>query len=166
MEATLYYELNTENKDFTRRMLRFLKHNIWLYIPDFILIALLVIPPYEMEKTLMIISGLVVLGFRDLVVLRRSTYYLNEFKVDDQMMVTFSVLRYNQIYLTRQNHISNIELSREYRPFRLLISENNEVVHQQYALGYWKRNKLEELYRKFSDLKQDISIESMFKRNL
>lgn len=165
MEATLYYELNTENRDFTKRMLRFLKHNIWLYIPDFALIILLFLPPYEMEKTLMIISGLVVLGFRDLVVIRRSTYYLSQFKVEEQR-VTFSVLRYNQNYLTRQNHISNIVLVREYRPFRLLIKENNEVVHQQYALGYWNKAKLEELYRKFNDLKQDVSMESMFKRSL
>ena len=165
MEATLFYELNTENKDFTKRMLRFLKHNIWLYIPDFVLIILFVLPPYEMEKTLMIISGLVVLGFRDLVVIRRSTYYLSQFKVEEQM-VTFSVLRYNQNYITRRNHISNIELVREYRPFRLLIRENNEVVHQQYALGYWNKAKLEELYRKFNDLKQDVSMESMFKRSL
>ncbi|KXB08818.1 hypothetical protein AKJ55_00375 [candidate division MSBL1 archaeon SCGC-AAA382M17] len=165
MEATLYYELNAENKNFTTRMLRFLKHNIWLYFPDFILIILIFLPPYEMEKTLMIISGLVVFGFRDLVVLRRNTYYLNHFKVEDQM-VTFSVMRYNQLYLTHQNHISTIELVRIYRPFRLVIKENDEIIHQQYALGYWNREKLEELYQKFKSLRQDISIESMFKRNL
>jgi hypothetical protein len=118
-----------------------------------------------MEKTLMIISGLVVLGFRDLVVIRRSTYYLSQFKVEEQM-VSFSILRYNQPYLTRKNHISNVELVREYRPYRLLIKENNAVIHQQYALGYWNKAKLEELYRKFNDLKQDVSMESMFKRSL
>ncbi|MBS3768718.1 MAG: hypothetical protein V5A47_00905 [Bacteroidales bacterium] len=165
MEATLYYELNKENKDFTKRMLRFLKNNLWLYIPDIALIVLLVIPPYEMEKTLMIVSGLVVLGFRDLVVLRRSTYYLNQIKVEDQM-VSFSVMRYNQIYLSSENHISNVDLIREYHPFRLVIKENGEVVHQQYALGFWSREKLEELYQKFHNLKQGVSMDSMFKRNL
>jgi hypothetical protein len=165
MEATLYYELNTENRDFAKRMLRFLRNNFWLYIPDLILLVLLVLPPYQMEKTLMIISGLVVLGFRDLVVIRRSTYYLSQFKVEEQM-VSFSILRYNQPYLTRKNHISNVELVREYRPYRLLIKENNAVIHQQYALGYWNKAKLEELYRKFNDLKQDVSMESMFKRSL
>jgi hypothetical protein len=165
MEATLYYELNKENKDFTKRMLRFLKNNLWLYIPDIVLIVLLVIPPYEMEKTLMIVSGLVVLGFRDLVVLRRSTYYLNQIKVEDQM-VSFSVMRYNQIYLSSENHISNVDIIREYRPFRLVIKENGEVVHQQYALGFWSREKLEELYQKFHNLKQGVSMDSMFKRNL
>ena len=165
MEATLYYELNTENKDFTKRMLRFLKNNIWLYIPDFLLLVMLAFPPYEMEKTLMIISGLIVLGFRDLIVMRRSTYYLNQFKVEDQM-VSFSVMRYNQIYLTRHNHISSINLDKEYRPFRLVIKENDEIIHQQYALGFWNKKKLEELYQKFHNLKQDISIESMFKRNI
>ncbi|MFP4620305.1 MAG: hypothetical protein ACLFM7_03275 [Bacteroidales bacterium] len=165
MEATLYYELNEENKDFTKRMLRFLKNNIWLYIPDIVLLVLLAFPPYSMEKTLMIITGLVVLGFRDLVVLRRSTYYLSQFKVEEQM-VSFSVMRYNQIYLSRRTHISNVDLVREYRPFRLLIKENDEVVHQQYALGFWNKEKLEEFYQKFRNLKQDISIESMFKRNI
>ena len=113
----------------------------------------------------MIVSGLVVLGFRDLVVLRRSTYYLNQFKVEDQM-VSFSVMRYNQIYLTRHNHISSINLEKKYRPFRLVIKENDEIIHQQYALGFWNKKKLEELYQKFHNLKQDISIESMFKRNI
>lgn len=165
MEATLYYEINAKDKDFANRMMRFVKHNFWIYIPDFVLIILLILPPYEMDKTLMIISGLVVLGFRDVVVLRRSTYYLDRFKVEDQM-VSFAVMRYNHIFFTRQNHISNVELVREERPYRIVFKENNEVVHQQYAIGYWKKDKLEELYRKFNELKQGISMESMFKQNL
>ena len=165
MEAALHYEINTKDRDFSRRMMRFVKHNIWFYIPDIILLVILILPPYEMQKTLMIISGLVVLGFRDLIVLRRSTYYLNRFIVEEQM-VSFSVMKYNQIFFTRQNHISNVELTREYKPYRLVIRENNEVVHIQYAIGYWNRKKLKDLYERFNNLKQDISIESMFKGNI
>jgi hypothetical protein len=165
MEATLYFEINQESKDFTKRMLRFVKQNFWLYLPDLALIALLIMPPYRMEKTLMIVTGLVILGFRDLVVMRRSTHYLNQFKVEDQM-VTFSVRKYNHILFSRENHIANVEVIKEYRPFRLVIKENDEVVHRQYAIGYWSKKRLEDLYQQYNHLKQDISMDTMFKRNL
>ena len=164
MGTTLYYQVNVEHKDFIKRLLRIVKNNIWLYIPDLILIGILVTPPYELEKTVMIITGLLVLAIRDLDILRRTIFYLSEIKVEDQM-VSFSIMKYNDIYDVQESHISNVELVKRYKPYRLVFRLKNQEIHQQYAIGFWKRQKLEELYRNFNDLKQGISIDDMFKNH-
>lgn len=163
--TTLYYEIDSAERNFSKRILRFVKNNVWLYIPDIVLIIFLILPPYEIEKTLMIVSALVVLGFRDLVILRRSTYCLSQFKVKDQT-VFFSIMKYNQVFYFRQNHIANVDLILTHRPFRLVIMENDKMIHHQYAIGHWNKKRLKKLYKQYKNMKQDISIETMFKREV
>ena len=162
MKASINYEIQTPYREFSKRILRFIRNRFYLYIPDLALITLLVIPPYDTEKVLMIVTGLVVLGFRDIIIMRRSIHYLNQFKVEDQN-VQFSLIKYNEVNEEHDNHIANVNLEKASTPFRLVIRENNRVVHQQYAMGYWTKSRLEDLYNKFNHLKQDVTLESMFK---
>lgn len=162
MKASIHYQIQKPYHIFTQRILRFVLNRFYLYIPDMVLVALLVIPPYHTQKILLIVTGLVILGFRDLVLMRRSIYYLNDFEVDDHN-VRFSLIRYNEVIENHENHIANVALEKVGNPFRLIIKENNQVVHEQYALGYWDKRRLEDLYEKYNNLKEDVTLESMFK---
>jgi hypothetical protein len=162
MKASFQYQIQKPYQNFSTRLLRFVANRFYLYIPDLVLIVLLVIPPYHMEKILLIVSGLVILGFRDIVLMRRSIYYLKQFSVDDHN-VKFSVIKYSDVAKEHENHIANVALEKAFNPFRLIIRENDEVVHQQYALGYWNKSRLEDLHDKYNNLKQDVTLESMFK---
>jgi len=161
MKASMNYQIERAYQDFSKRILRFAARKFYLYIPDLVLITLLVIPPYKGEQILMIVTGLVILGFRDIVLMRRSKYYLNQFKVEAQS-VYFSLIRYNDVVEIHENHIANVSMEKGSQPFRLIIRENNKVVHQQYAIGYWTKSRLNELYEQFNSLKQDVTLESMF----
>ena len=164
MHANLDYEISKSYKYYGSRLIQFVKHNFILYIPDFILLTILAVPPYQMQETLMIITALVLLGFRDIVVMRRSINYLKEFKVNDSA-VEYSVLRYNQVYENRKTHISKIvlQLQEDSKPYTLDIYDEGVLVHRQYAIGYWSMDYLKELYTKFSNLKKDMNLEIMFK---
>jgi len=165
MKASMNYQIERPYQDFSKRILRFIVRRFYLYIPDLALITLLVIPPYKSEQILMIVTALVILGFRDLVLMRRSIYYLNQFKVEEQS-VQFSLIRYNEVVENHENHIANVAIEKGTQPFRLIIRENNQVVHQQYAIGYWTKSRLNELYEHFQNLKQDVTLESMFKGHM
>ncbi|MFP4018231.1 MAG: hypothetical protein ACLFUH_03190, partial [Bacteroidales bacterium] len=65
MHVYLEYRLPDIYRDFPARMIIFFRRNILLYIPDFILLIFLSIPPYSWQKTLYIATGLVVLSLRD-----------------------------------------------------------------------------------------------------
>ena len=162
MKASIHYQIQKPYHIFSQRILRFVVNRFYLYIPDLALITLLVIPPYHSQKILLIVTGLVILGFRDIVMMRRSIYYLNDFEVSDQN-VRFSLIKYNEVVENHENHIANVALEKATNPFRLIIMENNNVVHEQYALGYWDKKRLEELYEKYNNLKEDVTLETMFK---
>lgn len=165
MKTSMNYQIEHPYQVFSKRILRVVVRRFYLYIPDLVLITLLVIPPYKSEQILMIVTGLVILGFRDLVLMRRSIYYLNQFKVEEQS-VKFSLIRYNEVVEDHENHIANVAIEKGSQPFRLIIKENNQVVHQQYAIGYWTKSRLNELYEQFNNLKQDVTLESMFKGHM
>ena len=163
--AGLNYQIEHPYQEFSKRILRFVAKKFYLYIPDLILLVLLVIPPYESDEILMIVTGLVILGFRDIVLMRRSIYYLNQFRVEDQS-VRFSLIKYNDVFDRHENHIANVAVEKAKQPFRLIIKENDQVVHQQYAIGYWTKARLEDLYNKFNNMKQDVTLESMFQGHI
>ena len=165
MKATIDYQIERPYQDFSKRILRFAAKKFYLYIPDLALITLLVIPPYKTEQILMIVTGLVILGFRDIVLMRRSVYYLNQFRVEEQS-VQFSLIRYNEVVENHENHIANVSMEKGTQPFRLIIKENDQVVHQQYAIGYWTKSRLQALYDEFNNMKQDVTLESMFKGHI
>lgn len=163
----MFFEIPEIYKNYSTRILRFVKRRFWLYIPDGIIIVLLIIPPYSTSETLALISGLVVLGFRDIVIMRRMNSYLSSFKVEEST-VFISVLKYSNILINRSTHISNIDLrlSDKWYGYSVEIFEGGALIHQQYAIGYWTKQRLAELYDKFNSLKGDVNLNTMFKEHL
>jgi hypothetical protein len=164
MHANLRFKITQPYQDFGGRLIQFMKNNIWLYIPDFILLTILALPPYEIQKALLVVTGLVILGFRDIIVLLRSKIYLNHFFVENKL-VYYSVLKYSKLTVNKKVNISsiNLDLQKTKKPYYLDIIENNKMIHRQYAIGYWSLDKLEQLYNSFSKLKKDLDLGFMFK---
>ncbi|MFO8235615.1 MAG: hypothetical protein R6U04_09455 [Bacteroidales bacterium] len=164
MHVHFEYKIPDFYSDFPARIIHFFKKNILLYIPDFILLIILIIPPYNLQQTLIILTGLVILSLRDVIVMKRITKYLYCFKVENSS-VEYSILRYSKIYEKRKVHISKVHLNLRSRkkPYRLEIYEGNELIHVQYALGYYSLEKLKELYKNFHNLKKDMDLGVMFR---
>jgi hypothetical protein len=167
MNKDIEYEIPEFYRDFSRRILRFARTHFWMYIPDAIIIIFLLIPPYSTSETIALISGLVVLGFRDIFIMRRMKFYLFSFKVQESM-VYYTVHKYNQVMIDRSTHISNVDIkiSQRWYGFSIGIYENDLLVHQQYAMGYWTKQRLRELYNRFNSLKGGVNLKAMFKEQL
>jgi len=167
MKDNMFFEIPEIYKNYSTRILRFVKGRFWLYIPDAIIIILLIIPPYSTSETLALISGLVVLGFRDILIMGRMSSYLAAFKVEESN-VHITVLKYNHVFINRTAHISNIDLrlSDKWYGFSLEIFEGGELIHQQYAIGYWTKSLLYDLYEKFNSLKGGVNLDAMFKEHI
>ncbi len=167
MRDYMIFEIPEIYKSYSTRILRFVKSKFWLYIPDAIIIILLIIPPYSTSETLALISGLIVLGFRDIIIMRRMNSYLSAFKVEESN-VHITVLKYNHVLFNRTTHISNIDLRllNNWYGLSLEILEGGELIHQQYAIGYWTKSRLLDLYEKFNSLKGGVNLNAMFKEHL
>ena len=167
MKDNMVFEIPEVYKNYSSRILKFLKRKFWLYIPDAIIIVLLIIPPYSASETMALISGLVVLGFRDIVILRRINSYLSSFKVEEST-VYISVLKYSDVLINRSTHISNIDLRLldKWYGYSVEIFEGGELIHQQYAIGYWTKQRLADLYDKFNSFKGGVNLNAMFKEHL
>ncbi len=164
MSADVVYKIEIGYQDFTTRILRVVKQNFLLYIPDALLIVLLIIPPYNLEKTLSIIGGLLILGIRDIIIMKRNIKYLNNFEVHNGL-VYFSILKYSDVYINDHDHITNIDMEwiESKNNCRLVIKRKNSIIHTQYAIGYWTKNRLKELYKEFKEIKNDNNIEDIFR---
>ncbi|MFP4042191.1 MAG: hypothetical protein ACLFNJ_10210 [Bacteroidales bacterium] len=164
MHVYLEYRLPDIYRDFPARMIIFFRRNILLYIPDFILLIFLSIPPYSWQKTLYIATGLVVLSLRDVVAMKRLTRYLDHFKIEN-LFVDYSILKYSRVYEKRRVHISkvNLNLSTRKKPYKLEIYEGEKIIHVQYAIGYYSLGKLKEIYNNFHSLKKELDLGVMFR---
>lgn len=167
MNTDLSFEIPEKYKDFSKRILRFARSHFWMYIPDGVIILLLIIPPYSKSETLALISGLVVLGFRDIVIMRMMKAYLSSFRVSDSM-VFYTVYKYSQVFLDHSTHISNIDIKLAQKWYGLSIGlyDGGVLVHQQYAMGYWTKQRLRELYNKFNEIKGGVNLKAMFREQL
>jgi hypothetical protein len=167
MDNNMTFEVPDFYKDFSKRILRFARRHFWMYIPDGIIIIFLVIPPYSTSETIALISGLVILGFRDIFLMRRMSNYLSYFKVEDSM-VFYTIHKYSQIMVERSAHISNIDikLSKRWHGLSIGLYESGVLVHQQYAMGYWTKQRLREIYNRFNSLKGGVNLNAMFKEQL
>lgn len=164
MHVYLEYRIPDIYRDFPARMVIFFRRNIHLYIPDFILLIFLMIPPYNWQETLYILTGLVILSLRDVFVMKRITKYLALFKVENYF-VEYSILKYSRVYEQRRVHISkvNLNLSTRKKPYKLEIYEGEELMHVQYAIGYYSLRKLKEIYSNFHNLKKELGLGVMFR---
>ena len=167
MKDNMLFEIPEMYKSYSTRLLKFMKRKFWFYIPDGIIIALLIIPPYSTSETMALISALIVLGFRDIIIMRRMNFYLSAFIVEESN-VYITVLKYNHVYINRTTHISNVDLrlSDKWYGLSIEILEGGELIHQQYAIGYWTKSRIKDLYEKFRSLKGGVNLNAMFKEHL
>ena len=163
----LNFEVPPKYLNLSTRLINYVRRHFWLYIPDTVIIIFLIIPPYTTNETIALISGLVVLGFRDIFLMQRLNTYLVSFSLEEAM-VSYTIYKNNQPVIRSSSHISNIELRFAEKPFGsfLEIFENDQLVHQQYALGYWSKKRLKDLYSKFYSFKGDVDMSSMFKEHI
>lgn len=163
MNTKMYFHIPQQYKAFAVRILHFVRTNYVLYIPDLIIITLLAVPPYSTGETLALVTGLVILGFRDIMAMRYMKHYLMSFQVKNAE-VYISLLKYDR-RIDISSHISriNMRFMRGKRISRLQIYDGDQLIHQQYAIGYWTRERLMQLNEKYGNLKKDVDLSIMFR---
>jgi hypothetical protein len=158
------YFSSINDQDYLGRILIFVKRNIWLYIPDFVLVLFLVLPPYSWHEALLVIGISLVLSIRDVCLLIYSVNHLGKFIIDGDS-VSIAVLRKSELQRQYSGSISEFDIKVKGKLFfkKTLIIKNNEVIHYQYAIGNWSPKKMDELYEHFYNVKRDIGFWKIFK---
>jgi len=160
-----YHYFSTINdQDYLGRILIFVKRNFWLYIPDFVLVLFLVLPPYSWHEALFVIGISLLLSIRDVFLLIYSVNHLGKFIIDGDS-VSLAILRKSELQKQYSGNISEFDIKIRGKLFfkKAFILKNNEVIHCQYAIGNWTPKKMDELYEQFYSIKRDTGFWKIFK---
>ncbi|OFX21787.1 MAG: hypothetical protein A2041_14025 [Bacteroidetes bacterium GWA2_31_9b] len=162
----MYYSFFSSDidQDYFGRFLLFAKRNFWLYIPDFITLLFLIIPPYTRFETILLVSIIIILSVRDIAVLKLSIFHLAKFNIDEDY-ISIAILRKSKLNSQISGNISEFDIKvKSFVCFRTMeIFQDNKMIHKQYATGYWSGKKMKELYEQFYDAKRNIGMWRMFK---
>jgi len=157
------FQAPESDKEYFSRLLEFIKRNMKYYVLDFFFLFMLIIPPYNISKTLLIIVFLLILSIRDIFLMRLSKLFIQHFKISDDKLY-FTVYKYSKCFKEYEFNISDVEIdSYEVLDFKILrISKNKASVFKQFPIGYWTNDKIEELLYKIDYQKRQIAIKKMF----
>ncbi|MDA3781049.1 MAG: hypothetical protein PF487_12630, partial [Bacteroidales bacterium] len=151
------------DKDYFSRLFVFVKRNIKLYVLDFFFLFMLLIPPYNTTKTLLIFGLFFLLSFRDIILMRLNKFYIQRINISDDK-ISITIYRYSKFYKTHKLQLSDVDIdSYDKLNFRILkISKNNMPFIKQFPFGYWSNDKINDLLYKIDYQKRQREIEKMF----
>lgn len=160
----LNYNSTPIDQNHLGRVFLFFKRNYWLYIIDLFIILFLVIPPYNWEETRLLLILLIVLLFRDVIVLKLSYKHLGKF-VAKGNEVLVGILNGSKLQEDRVEWLPDMELEVKYKmgiPV-LYVLNGNEIVFKQYPVGNWTLDKMKEFIDSFYDYKKEQALWKIYK---
>lgn len=158
-----YNSTNTDNNYFGRVFL-FVKRNYWLFLLDIVIIIFLIIPPYNWEETRLLLAMMVLLLFRDLLILKLSYKHLGRF-IAKGNEVLIGILNKSNLHKDLKVWLPDIELEIKYKfgiPV-LYITNGSEIVFKQYPIGIWTIDKMKEFIDSFYDYKKEQALWKIYK---
>jgi len=160
----LNYTSKPDEISYLGRVFSFIKRNYWLYVIDIIIIALLIIPPYNWQETRVLILILVILFIRDIIILRYSYRYLGSF-IAKGNEVTICILKGRKMSGEISTWMQDLEIEMKYKfGFPVLyINKESETIFKQYAVGTWSANKMQEFIDSFYDYKKEQNMWKIYK---
>ncbi|OFX86427.1 MAG: hypothetical protein A2W99_13640 [Bacteroidetes bacterium GWF2_33_16] len=159
-----HYFSSINDQDYLGRILLFAKHNLILYIPDIVTLLFLILPPYSWLETKIIIGLALLLSIRDILLLKYAVFHLGKFIIDGDS-VSIAILRKSELHKQYTANISEIDLIIKGKLWfkKVLVLENQKLIHCQYAIGNWSPRKLIELHEHFYHIKRELGFWKMFK---
>jgi hypothetical protein len=160
----LNYNSTHTDQSYLGRVFLFAKRNYWLFIFDLIIIAFLIIPPYNWEETQMLLLMLGVLFIRDFFILRISRNHLGKF-IAKGNEVLIGILKRSKLQEDIGGWLPDMELEIKYKlgiPI-LYIFSNNEIIFKQYPIGLWTIDKMKEFIDSFYDYKKEQALWKIYK---
>jgi len=160
----LNYNSTHTDQSYLGRVFLFAKRNYWLFIFDLIIIAFLIIPPYNWEETQMLLLMLGVLFIRDFFILRISRNHLGKF-IAKGNEVLIGILKRSKLQEDIVGWLPDMELEIKYKlgiPI-LYVFSNNDIIFKQYPIGLWTIDKMKEFIDSFYDYKKEQALWKIYK---
>lgn len=123
---------------------------VWyLYIPDILLIIWIIAPPFSTEKLKLFIIAILLLGFRDISIIKQSQQHLESIKLKDGSAI-IKTIRYSKVEEVIEKDINTLTMRLQKRLCcsYMDIYLDSELFHRQYAVGSYTFQKLHYLLEK------------------
>ncbi|SRR6056297_232730 len=149
MSIECKYQINKEEVDFIYRILITIKRVWYLYLPDVFLLIWILWPPFSMEKLKIFIIAILLLGFRDITIIKQSQYYMERLKIEGSKAF-LQILNFSKTHKVAEHHVDalNIQLNKRFCCSYMDIYLDNKLLHRQYAVGSYNFQKLHYLAEK------------------
>jgi len=159
-----HYFSSLNDQDYLGRILIFIKNNLLLYLPDFIALLFLALPPYTWSEAKIIICIFLILSIRDILLLKYAVFHLGKFSIDGDA-VSIAILRKSELYKQHVGNISEFDIKIKGNLWfkKVYILKGDKIIHTQNAIGDWTPRKLSELHEHFYHIKRDLGFWKMFK---
>ena len=160
----LNYHSISKDQAYLSRVFLFVRRNYWLYLPDALIVLLLIIPPYTWGETKVLIPIILIIFIRDIIILNLSFRHLGKF-VAKGNEVSIGILNMSKMQKERIEWLPELDLEIKYSfgiPI-LHIIKGNEVIFKQYPFGSWSLLRMTEFVESFYDYKKEQALWKMFK---
>lgn len=160
----LNYNSTNTDQSYLGRVYLFAKRNYWLFIIDIIILAFLVLPPYQWQETRLLLLLILILFIRDIIILRISRNHLGKF-IAKGNEVLIGILKRSKLQDDIMGWLPDMELELRYKfgvPV-LYVLNGNEVMFKQYPVGLWTVDKMKEFIDSFYDYKKEQALWKIYK---
>ena len=155
MSRECKHQIKKEEVDFIYRVLITIKRVWYLYIPDIILLVWILSPPFSMEKLRYFIIAILILGFRDISIIKQSQYYLESLRLEENRAF-IQIVKYGKLEtrVEQDIHTLSVQLYKKFCCSYLDIYRGRDLLHRQYAVGSYTFQKLHYLAEKIKQCKK------------
>jgi hypothetical protein len=122
------------------------------------------LPPYNWEETRLLLIMMLVLLFRDILILKLSYRHLGKF-IAKGNEISIGILAKSKLQEDITEWLPDIELEIKYKlgvPV-LYIFNGSEIVFKQYPVGVWTVDKMKEFIDSFYDYKKEQALWKIYK---
>jgi len=150
--------------DYATRVFRFMKRNVYMYLPDFGLLLMLLLPPYTWLQFWVAIVGLMILSIRDVVLLMLAKYHVYHVELQGREVV-IQLVRFSRHFRTFHVPIHDLSITiTEKMGCKIMnLKEGQFILHRQYPIGRWSPEAIEQLKSRLHEQKKEQLLHTIFR---
>jgi len=155
---------NVSDMDYGTRVFRFMKRNIFMYLPDAGLLLMLLLPPYTWQQFWLALTGLLLLSIRDIFILILAKYHVYHVALKGDEVV-IELVRFSKHFRTFHVPIRDISITiKEKLGCKIMcMKEGKFLLHKQYPVGVWSPEAIEALKTRVQEEKKEKLLHAIFR---
>jgi hypothetical protein len=150
--------------DYATRVFRFMKRNVYMYLPDFGLLLMLLLPPYTWLQFWIALVGLLILSIRDIVLLILAKYHVYHVEIQGKEVV-IKLVRFSRHFQTFRIPIHDLTITSTEKMGCTIMSfkEGRFLLHRQYPIGRWSPEAIEQFKTRLQEQKKELLLHTIFR---